>query len=335
MRFRQNCLAAVYRVFGFLLVTLTFLPAGCEKTPPLVVRSTDSSSASQGDVVDVSATTDSPQDPDQDGQDAKAIPDKSDAPDGMVWIPGGEYTRGSTHRLANAVEQPLHQVRIDGFWMDETEVTNRQFAKFVEETGYVTVAERPPTKEEILKQLPPGSPDPPEDMLVAASMVFSPPSGAVPLNRFDLWWAWVPGAHWRNPEGPDSDLKGRDDHPVVHVCFVDAMAYTKWADKRLPTEAEWEFAARGGLKNMPFVWGDDPLSDKKPQTNIWQGDFPHHNTKADGYIGTAPVRSFPRNGYGLYHMSGNVWEWCSDWYRPDTYARCKLTGVIVENPGGP
>jgi formylglycine-generating enzyme required for sulfatase activity len=257
-------------------------------------------------------------------------------PEGMVWIPGGEYTRGSLDPLADPVEQPLHRVRVDGFWMDETEVTNAMFARFVEETGYQTVAERAPTREEIMKQLPPGTPPPDDSLLVAGSMVFSPPSEAVPLDRYDLWWAWVPGANWKHPEGPGSDWQGRENHPVVHVCFDDALAYCRWVGKRLPSEAEWEYAARGGLEGKQFVWGDAPLSATTPQANIWQGEFPHRNSEADGFVRTAPVKSFPGNGYGLYDMSGNVWEWCSDWYRPDTYARLKLAGgSVAENPRGP
>ena len=270
------------------------------------------------------------------GASPASSPPAEDAPEGMVWIPAGVYTRGSIDPMANQVEQPLHQVQVDGFWMDATEVTNAQFQKFVEDTGYKTVAERPPTMEEIMQQMPPGSPQPDPALLVAASMVFTPPNHAVDLNRYEMWWSWVPGACWNHPEGPDSDLQGRENHPVVHVCFDDAVAYAKWAGKRLPTEAEWEYAARGGLASKPFVWGDEPLSETQPQANIWQGSFPYMNSNADGFTRTAPVKSFAKNGFGLYDMSGNVWEWCSDWYRPDTYARIKMTGVgIADNPMGP
>lgn len=257
-----------------------------------------------------------------------------DAPDGMVWIPGGEFTMGSNHPLGRPDEMPLHQVRLDGFWIDATEVTNRQFAEFAEATGYVTTAETAPKLEEIMAQLPPGTPPPEPEMLVAGSMVFTAPEGAVPLNDIRAWWSWTPGADWRHPEGPDSSIAGREDHPVVQVSWFDAVAYCKWAGKRLPTEAEWEYAARGGLDGAPFTWGDAPLSETSPQTNIWQGEFPHRNTEADGYFRTAPVRTYAPNGYGLYDMAGNVWEWCSDWYRPDTYEIDAQRGVVT-NPTGP
>lgn len=184
-----------------------------------------------------------------------------------------------------------------------------------------------------MEQLPPGTPPPPAESLVASSMVFSPPSRPVPLNRYDLWWQWRAGANWRHPNGPNSSIEGMDDHPVVHISFADATAYAKWAGKRLPTEAEWEYAARGGFDGKQFAWGDAPLSQVEPQANIWQGTFPHSNTKVDGYVQTAPVKSFAKNGYGLYDVAGNVWEWCSDWYRPDAYQ--SRGEKITENPQGP
>lgn len=259
------------------------------------------------------------------------------APEGMVWIPGGLFTMGSNADDAWPNERPAHRVRVNGFWMDATEVTNAEFAKFVDATGYQTMAERKPYWEELKKQLPPDTPKPPDDTLVAASMVFNQPAGPVPLNNFAAWWSWVPGADWRHPEGPDSSIKGRENYPVVHVCYDDALAYCQWAGKRLPTEAEWEFAARGGQDGKPFVWGDEPVSQSKPQANIWQGTFPHKNTKADGFERSAPVKSFAANGYGLYDMAGNVWEWCHDWYRLDTYPeRVKAEGgAIIVNPTGP
>ncbi len=258
----------------------------------------------------------------------------TDGPSHMVWIPGGQFTMGSTHRLARANESPLHEVRVDGFWIDKTEVTNAEFRKFVEATGYVTTAERPADWEELKKQVPAGTPKPPPEMLVPGALVFTPPDHAVPLDNVGQWWAWTPGANWRHPEGPKTSIDGKDDHPVVQVSWDDAVAYTKWAGKRLPTEAEWEFAARGRLEKKPFTWGDAPLSETKPQANIWQGSFPHHNTAADGYPRSAPVKSFPPNGYGLYDMAGNTWEWCSDWFRHDTYRR-RAGDDVIENPTGP
>lgn len=255
-------------------------------------------------------------------------------PPGMVWIPGGEFVMGTDGAEAPGTEQPAHRVYVDGFWMDEHEVTNAQFAEFVEATGYVTTAEKPPDWEELKKSLPPGTPKPPEEKLVPGSLVFTPPTEPVPTDNPERWWTWTPGACWKHPEGPGSNLQGRENHPVVHVSWFDAVAYARWAGKRLPTEAEWEFAARGGLSGKRFTWGNDPPTDTQPKANIWQGTFPHLNTKADGWERTAPVKSFPPNGYGLYDMAGNVWEWCADWYRADEYAR--RAGVQeIRNPQGP
>jgi formylglycine-generating enzyme required for sulfatase activity len=219
--------------------------------------------------------------------------------------------------------------------MDRTEVTNAQFRAFVRATGYLTTAEKTPGLDEIMKQLPPGSPLPPKENLVPGSLVFSPPSGRVSLDDFSQWWKWTPGADWQHPEGPSSNLDGRDDHPVVHVSWDDASAFAKWAGKRLPTEAEWEFAARGGLVAKPYVWGDDkPGTAGTWKANTWQGEFPHKNASDDGYVRTAPVGSFPPNGYGLHDMAGNVWEWCADWYRADLY-RGRAGKTVVNNPSGP
>jgi len=221
--------------------------------------------------------------------------------------------------------------------MDVTEVTNAQFRAFVEATGYKTVAERPVNWEELKKQVPPGTPKPPDDMLQPGSLVFTPPDHPVSTTDASQWLSWTPRANWRQPEGPGSSIEGRENHPVVHVAWEDAAAYATWAGKRLPTEAEWEFAARGGLSGSRFVWGNEPVSDDKPQANIWQGEFPWKNLQYDGYVRTAPVRSFPPNGYGLYEMAGNVWEWCSDQYRADEYVRrvSASTGSVLVNPTGP
>jgi formylglycine-generating enzyme required for sulfatase activity len=232
-------------------------------------------------------------------------PPPGPAPDGMVWIPGGEFWMGEEDELD---AKPVHRVRLSGFWMDRTEVTNEQFAGFVRETGYVTVAEKTPTA----KDYPNATPD----QLVAGSIVFTPPGAPVPLSNHMVWWRYVPGADWRHPEGPDSSIADRGQHPVVHVCWDDAVAYCKWAGKRLPTEAEWEFASRGGLDRQRYVWGSELKPDGKWMVNNWQGHFPDQNSAEDGFRSTAPVGSFPPNGYGLFDMAGNVWEWCADWYQP-------------------
>jgi sulfatase modifying factor 1 len=264
----------------------------------------------------------------------RPAPVPSDGPPGTVWIPGGEFTMGTDSDLGWADEKPAHRVRVNGFWMDETDVTNAQFCAFVEATGHATTAEKPVDAEEILRQLPPGTPPPPQENLLPGSLVFTPTQGPVPLKDFSQWWKWTPGANWRHAEGPASSLDGKDDHPVVHVSWWDAVAYAQWAGNRLPTEAEWEFAARGGLENKPYSWGDDKPTDANIHANLWQGGFPYRNTAADGYERTSPVKAFPPNGYGLYDISGNVWQWCSDWYQIDLYRQRAGKGVIV-NPTGP
>jgi formylglycine-generating enzyme required for sulfatase activity len=206
--------------------------------------------------------------------------------------------------------------------MDETEVTNEQFGKFIKATGYITVAERKPDPKDF--------PAVPEDKLMPGSVVFRPPPGEVSLDNHYLWWEYVSGADWHHPDGPGSSIAGKERHPVVHVCWDDAVAYAKWAGKRLPTEAEWELAARGGLDRQPFVWGKEKVPGNQWKANIWQGNFPNQNSMEDGFRATAPVASFAPNGYGLYDMSGNVWEWCADWYRPGYYATSP-----ARNPEGP
>lgn len=255
------------------------------------------------------------------------------APEGMVWIPPGVFTMGGESSASPPHELPAHRVRVAGFFMDVHEVTNAEFAKFVKVTGYVTTAEKTPDWELLKQQLPPGTEKPPAEALVAGSIAFTPPDHAVSTDNIAQWWTWTPGASWQHPEGPGSDIKGREQHPVVHVSWDDAAAYAKWAGKRLPTEAEWEYASRGGLSGQRFTWGSEkPTEETATKANIWQGEFPFRNTKTDGYERTAPVKSFEPNDYGLYDMAGNVWEWCSDWYRADAYAAAP---ALSENPTGP
>ena len=225
--------------------------------------------------------------------------------------------------------RPIHRVYVDAFWADATEVTNEQFGLFVKATGYVTVAEKKPTHEEF--------PTAPEANLVAGSVVFSPAAQAVPLDNHYRWWTYVPGANWRHPDGPRSDIKGREKYPVLHVAFEDAEAYAKWAGKRLPSEAEWEFAARGGLSGKLYPWGDELKPEGRWMANIYQGHFPVKGQERpeDGYVGVAPVAQFPANAYGLYDVAGNVWEWIGDWYRPEYYATLAAQGGVARNPHGP
>lgn len=253
---------------------------------------------------------------------------------GMRWIPGGEFWMGTDDPASAENERPAHRVRLAAFWMDEHPVTNAAFRAFVDATGFLTTAERPPDWEEIRKQLPPGTPKPPDEVLVPGSSVFVPAPGAVPLDDLSQWWRWTPGASWRHPEGPGSNLRDRDDHPVVHVSWDDASAYANWIGKRLPTEAEWEYAARGGLERKRFAWGDEFTPGGRHMANTYQGEFPHHENVEDGFRRTSPVKSFPANGYGLFDMAGNVWQWTADWYRPDTF-RARAREGVCENPRGP
>ena len=248
------------------------------------------------------------------------------APPGMVWVPGGEFWMGTEEEhMPDA--RPVHRVYVDGFWMDRTEVTNEQFARFVDATKHVTVAERPLDPKDF--------PGVPPEALVPGSIVFAPPKGEVSLQDHLAWWTYVPGASWRHPEGPQSDVESRAQHPVVHVAYEDAAAYCAWVGGRLPTEAEFERAARGGLDRKKYGWGDEFRPDGKFRANTWQGHFPNQNSGDDGFVGTAPAASYPPNGFGLYDLAGNVWEWCSDWYRPDTYAKQQAAAEVTRNPHGP
>lgn len=252
---------------------------------------------------------------------------------GMALIRGGVFSMGGDNAQADADEYPKHDVKVSSFYMDIKPVTNAQFSKFVKATGYVTTAEQKPDWEELKKTLPPGTPKPDESLLVPASLVFHQTSGPVDLHDVSQWWEWTPGADWRHPQGPGSDIKGKDDYPVVQVSWYDAMAYCKWAGKRLPTEAEWEYAARGGLKNNIYPWGNEHINMGKPKANSWEGNFPYHNTRKDGYTGLAPAGKYAANGYGLFDMAGNVWEWCSDWY--DAHYYKSIQGTVSIDPKGP
>ncbi|MBC6490385.1 sulfatase [Flavihumibacter stibioxidans] len=258
---------------------------------------------------------------------------RGDTAAGMVLIPGGSFDMGADNEQASPDEYPKHTVRVDAFYMDITEVTNAQFQKFVEATGYITTAERMPDWEELKKNLPPGTPKPADSLLVAASLVFKQGSGPVDLNDYSQWWNWVSGADWKHPQGPAGNILGKENFPVVHVSWDDAMAYCRWAGKRLPTEAEWEYAARGGQKNAVYPWGDEHINMGAAKANSWEGKFPYLNEVRDGYVKYAPVKTYPANAYGLFDMAGNVWEWCSDWYNADYY-QSVANGKSV-NPTGP
>jgi formylglycine-generating enzyme len=242
----------------------------------------------------------------------------------MVFVSGGTFRMGSDQHYPE--EAPSHRVSVDGFWIDRAPVTNREFRRFVEATGHVTFAEQVPDPKDYPGALP--------DMLRAGSLVFNPPSHAIPLNDFSRWWAFRFGATWRKPYGSGSSIKGLDDHPVVHVAYGDAEAYAAWVGKELPTEAEWEFAARGGLEGAEFAWGDELESDGRRMANIWQGEFPHKNLSPFAYKRTTPVGTYPPNGYGIVDMIGNVWEWTTDWYSPRHPADALKACCIPENPRG-
>lgn len=256
------------------------------------------------------------------------------SPDGMVWIPGGKFMQGAlpSDKMAMSHERPAHSVSVDGFFMDEHEVTNAQFSEFVSETGYVTVAEREIDWEEMKKLLPEGTPKPHDSILKPGSLVFKKTKSSVPnLYDFSQWWEWKIGANWNHPNGPNSTIIGKENHPVVHIALEDALAYCEWAGRRLPTEAEWEYAARAGRNDALFFWGND-INLLSNYANSWEGEFPVNNTQEDGFERLAPVMSYAKNDFGLYDMAGNVWEWTNDWY--NTYYYKSLEGQEADNPKG-
>jgi formylglycine-generating enzyme required for sulfatase activity len=243
----------------------------------------------------------------------------------MVWIPGGTFRMGSDRHYPE--ERPVHRVSVDGFWMDRHPVTNARFARFVAATSHATVAEQTPRAEDY--------PDARPELLVAGSLVFVQPAQRPPTNDAHQWWRYVPGADWRHPLGPHSSLDGLAEHPAVHVAFVDAEAFAAWEGKVLPTEAEWEFAARGGLDGAPYAWGHEFLPDDRHLANTWQGEFPWQHRCRDGWERTSPVGAYPPNGYGLHDVIGNVWEWTTDWYVPRHPAEVVKACCVPANPRGP
>ncbi|WP_018314914.1 formylglycine-generating enzyme family protein [Cupriavidus sp. UYPR2.512] len=267
------------------------------------------------------------------------IGDGVNGPRNMAWIPGGTFMMGSDHKLAQTNERPAHKTRVHGLWMDQHHVTNAEFRTFVSETGYVTTAEQKPDWETIRVQVPPGTPRPSDSVLVPGGMVFAGTDRPVPLHDYSRWWRFVPGADWRHPNGPGSSIEGKDNHPVVQVSYEDAQAYARWAGKRLPTEAEWEFAARGGMEQATYAWGDQFSPGGTQMANVWQGQqsqpFPVVSAKAGGALGTSAAGTFPANGYGLYDMTGNAWQWVADWYRADQFRRVAAAGHKEVDPQGP
>lgn len=256
-------------------------------------------------------------------------------PEGMVWIPGGNFTQGARQGDSFALEheKPAHPVAVDGFFMDITEVTNDEFSEFVNQTGYITIAEREIDWQNLKKQLPAGTPKPHDSILQPGSLVFKKTATSVPnLYDFSQWWEWKIGANWKHPKGPESTIEGKGNYPVVHIAYADAIAYCEWAGRKLPTEAQWELAANAGMRNKRYTWGDNE-TELNANANTWTGEFPTQNDQIDGFENKAPVKSFPPNAYGLYEIAGNVWEWTQDWYHVDYYKQLLENGV-VHNPNG-
>ena len=255
-------------------------------------------------------------------------------PKGMVWIPKGTFIQGAVLHDAMALprELPNFKVKLDGFFMDITEVTNEQFAKFIDETGYITLAERPIDWDEMKKELPVGTLKPADSLLQPGSLTFKKVLGDnINLQDVSRWWKWTLGANWKHPLGPESTIKGKEKYPVTHIAYEDALAYCKWANRRLPTEAEWEYAARGNQKEAIYFWGND-VSVLSTKANTWNGNFPTKNTEDDGYERSAPVKKYPPNPFGLHDMAGNVWEWTSDWYNEERNYELAASNKIIENP---
>ena len=266
----------------------------------------------------------------------KEKPEEITTPKGMVWIPGGVITQGAVlhDEMAMSHEKPAHKVAVDGFFMDITEVTNANFKKFVDATGYETVAEKAIDWEEMKKQLPEGTPKPHDSIMQPGSLIFKKTKNPVSnLYDFSQWWNWSIGANWKHPEGAESAINGKMNEPVVHISYEDAQAYCKWSGRRLPTEAEWERAAKGNAENATYFWGNDESS-LALMANTWEGQFPVNNNRTDGFEARAPVKSFLPNDFGLYDMAGNVWEWTSDWYNTKYYQEVSKRNTVLMNPKG-
>ncbi len=311
------------RIFTFLSIFIFLI--GCKEEKKTAPTSSETSRTTKKQEVTVQDTT-----------IIKEKPKGIDTPDGMVWIPGAIMEQGAVpqDKMAMEHEKPAHTVAIDGFFMGITEVTNAEFKKFVDETGYKTVAEREIDWEEMKKQLPEGTPKPHDSIMQPGSLTFKKAKTSVPnLYDFSQWWQWQIGANWKHPDGPKSSLVGKENDPVVHIAYEDALAYCEWAGRRLPTEAEWERAAQGNQSESVYFWGDD-VSELAKKANTWEGEFPVLNTKADGFDKRAPVKSYPPNDFGLYDMAGNVWEWTSDWYNTGYYDSVASQNTILKNPVG-
>lgn len=313
------------RILTFLPVFVLFM--GCKEGKSTTPISEGNSQTAKKQKQEVSP---------QDTTVVKEKPEGVVTPDGMVWIPGAIIEQGAVpqDKMAMEHEKPAHKVAIDGFFMDITEVTNAEFKKFVDETGYKTVAEREIDWEEMKKQLPEGTPRPHDSIMQPGSLTFKKAKTSVPnLYDFSQWWQWQIGANWKHPDGPKSSLRGKEGDPVVHIAYEDALAYCEWAGRRLPTEAEWERAAQGNESESVYFWGDE-ASGLEKKANTWEGEFPVTNIEADGFDKRAPVKSYPPNDFGLYDMAGNVWEWTSDWYNTSYYNEVAEQNTILKNPQG-
>lgn len=311
------------KISNFSILCLVLILFGCNHTPENKIEQAENPKLSSKPKVELALV--------------KEVPSEIKCPKGMVWVSGGVFNQGaiSNDEMAMNYEKPRNKVAVDGFFMDTTEVTNAQFSEFINSTRYVTLAERPVDWEEMKNQVPVGTPRPADSLLQPGSLVFRQTKSTVSnLRDYSQWWHWTLGANWKHPEGPNSSIEGRENYPVVHLAYEDVQAYCKWIGHRLPTEAEWEYASRGKKKNEVFFWGNDGSQVQK-MANTWTGLFPVQNDLSDGYLRQAPVGQYPANSFGLYDMSGNVWEWTSDWYNTNYYKELSVKKEVVMNPKGP